>query len=238
MKRILVLAACMWLATVGAVSAAIFGPASPAGKSGDLSFGPGIMSYSGEYEDDVEFDQTQAYLQLGYAFTDNFELYLQGGGADLNVEGVFEEGDFEGDFTPFGSVGLKALLVDAKPISLGVFAQGSYYSDYDDKGTVIVLGTALPAEFEITSNYEVAGGLVMQGVLEGATVYGGPFFFLRESDVEVDVLGATDSDTLEEDSNFGAFLGIRWPLKNGFNIDLEGQYRSGFSFGGDILYAF
>jgi hypothetical protein len=227
MKRIFVLAACLWLTTAGAASAGIFGPASPAGKAGNLSFGPGVMGYAGEYEDDAEFDQTQAYLQLGYALTDNFEIYLQGGAADLSVDEV----DFEDGFRPFGSVGVKALLADRKPIALGVFAQGSYFSDYEDEDGAV--------KIEFTSNYDLAGGVVFQGVAEGATIYGGPFFFIRESDVDLEVAGVTvASDSVEEDGNFGMFLGIRWPLKNGLNIDLEGQYRTGFSIGGDILYNF
>jgi hypothetical protein len=230
MKRFLVLAVCIWFAMTGMAMAALFGPVQPAGKSGTLSFGPGIMAYSGEFEGDVEFEQILAYLQAGYAFTDNFEIYLQGGAADLTVDGLFGNNDFEDGFRPFGAAGFKALLADRKPVAIGIFAQGSYFSDYkDNQGG---------AKFEFTDNYEVAGGVAFQGEVEGAVLYGGPFFFMRETDAQRITPPPFASDTVEEDGNFGAFIGVRWPLKSGVNVELEGQYRTDFSIGANILYRF
>lgn len=229
MKRVL-LAACGLLLAQGVAFAGLFGPAQATGKKGEFSFGPAIVVYSGELDNSTDFQQTQAYVQLGYALTDKAEIYLQGGAADFTVENVFDDDDFEDGFRPFGAVGFKALLIDRKPLGIGIFAQGTLFSDYEDKD---FLG-GNDTKVELTSMYEVAGGIVLQSILDGAILYGGPYFFMREGDFEI----ATDSGSFEEDSNFGGFIGMRWPLRNGINIDLEGHVRTGVSIGADILYNF
>jgi len=225
MKRVL-LAVCVFLLAQGVAFAGLFGPAQATGKKGQFSFGPGLVSYSGELDNSIDFQQTQAYLQLGYALSDKAEIYLQGGAADFNVEDVFVNDDFEDGFRPFGAIGFKALLIDRKPIGIGVFAQGTLFSDYDDENNF--------TKVELTGMYEVAGGVVFQSVLDGAILYGGPYFFMREGDFEI----GNVSGSFEEDSNFGGFIGMRWPLRNGINIDLEGHVRTGLSIGADILYNF
>lgn len=226
----LFIAACVLFLAQGVAFAGLFGPAQATGKKGQFSFGPGLVSYSGELDNSTDFQQTQAYLQLGYALTNNAEIYLQGGAANFNVDDVFDDDDFEDGFRPFGAVGFKALLIDRKPVGIGLFAQGTLFSDYDDEN--LFLGNT--AEVELTGMYEIAGGVVFQSVLEGAILYGGPYFFTREGDFEI----ANASGSFEEDSNFGGFIGMRWPLRNGINIDLEGHVRTGFSIGADILYNF
>lgn len=233
MKRIL-LAVCGLLLAQGVAFAGLFGPAQSSAGKGGATFGPGIVVYSGELDDDTDFQQTQAYLQLGYAFSEKVEIYLQGGGANISIDDVFDDDDFEDGFRPFGAIGVKALLIDRKPLGVGLFAQGTIFSDYDDEGTV---GGA-PAKVELTKGYEAVGGIVLQSVLDGAILYGGPYFFAREGDVEVTAGGLKATGSYEEDSNFGGFIGMRWPLRNGINIDLEGHVRTGFSIGADILFKF
>lgn len=233
MKSVL-LAVCGLLLAQSLAFAGLLGPAQPTGKKGTLSFGPGLVVYSGELDNDnsSDFHQTQAYAQLGYALTDKIEVYLQGGAADLTVDKVFDGNDeFEGGFVPFGAAGFKALLADRKPLGIGIFAQGTFFSDYDDQGQF----EGNPSKVELTGMYEVAGGVVLQGVLDGAILFGGPYFFLREGDFDITGL---PSGSFEEDSNFGGFIGMRWPLRNGINVDLEGHVRTGVSIGADLLYNF
>lgn len=230
MKSFLLAVCCLLLAQ-GLAFAGLFGPAQATGKPGEFSFGPGIAVYSGDLDNDTDFQQTQAYLQLGYALTSNFEIYVQGGAADLTVEDLFDRDDFEDGFRPFGALGFKALLIDRKPLGIGIFAQGTLFSDYDDQG----LFNGLPAEVELKGMYEVAGGVVFQSVLDGAILYGGPYFFMREGDFD---FTGQPSGSFEEDGNFGGFIGMRWPLRNGINVDLEGHVRTDVSIGADILYNF
>jgi hypothetical protein len=233
MKSFLLSVCCLLLAQ-GLAFAGLFGPAQATGKKGEFSFGPGFIIYSGELENNTDFQQTQAYVQFGYALSDKFEIYLQGGAADLTVEDVFDRDDFEDGFRPFGTAGFKALLIDRKPLGIGLFAQGTVFSDYDDQGTVL----GIPTKVEFSSAFEVVGGVVLQSVLDGAILYGGPYFYTREGDVDVTIGTLTSSGSFEEDGNLGGFIGMRWPLRNGTNVDLEGHLRTDFSIGADILFTF
>ena len=48
----------------------------------------------------------------------------------------------------------------------------------------------------------------------------------------------TASTTLKEKNNIGGFAGVRVPLGKGFSLEVEGQMKSRFSFGGALTYAF
>ncbi|MBT9537784.1 MAG: hypothetical protein IVZ94_06590 [Nitrospirae bacterium] len=48
----------------------------------------------------------------------------------------------------------------------------------------------------------------------------------------------TASTTLKEKNNIGGFAGVRVPLGKGFSVEVEGQYKSRFSFGGALTYSF
>jgi hypothetical protein len=233
MKSVL-LVVCGLLLAQSLAFAGLLGPAQTTGKSGEFSFGPGLVLYSGELDNDLDFQQTQVYAQLSYALTDKVEIYLQGGAADLTVEDLFVNNDFEDGFRPFGALGFKALLADRKPLGIGVFAQGTFFSDYDDQRLVV----GIPTKVEFASAFEVVGGVVLQSVLDGAILYGGPYFFAREGDVDVTIGTLQGSGSFEEDGNLGAFIGMRWPLRNGINVDLEGHLRTDFSIGADLLFNF
>ncbi len=233
MKRVLIWALGLVLICGSASFASQFGPAEPGVKKGQYSLGAGIFRYSGESEGDVDTRQTQAYAQAGYGIAENWEVYVQVGAADLEVENALDK-DFDDDFMPFGTLGVRALLFDRQPVAMGVFLQGSYFSDYEDSGTF----GGQSAKLEIDQSYEVNAGFALQTVLEGAILYAGPFLYLREADLTLTTASGPASGDLEEDGNLGGFVGIRWPLKNGLNIELEGQIKTKFSAGGSIQYVF
>lgn len=231
MKKLVVLATVILISCSSFAFAGPFGPAQPGLKQGQFSLGPGFFSYNGELDGDVKTKQSQAYAQAGFGITNNLEIYGQVGSADLEIEKVFDGQDFKDGFRPFGSIGFRALLADRQPIAMGIFAQGTYFDTYEDKGTFNgIAGTKV--EFDQT--YEISGGIALQTMIEGAVLYGGPFFYTRESDV---IIGGV-SDTVEEQGNFGGFLGIRWPLQNRVNIELEGQVKTKASVGGSIQFVF
>lgn len=226
MKKVLILTVVLMLScSSAALATGLFGPAQPQGKAGTVSLGPGLLAYTGEWNGDSKAEQIQAYAQLGFSLTDNFEIYLQGGAADLQVES-FDEG-----YRPFGTLGFKLLFTDSKPVNVGFFAQGSYFDDYKGSGSS-------NQSLTFTKNWEADGGLVLQTMIEGALLYGGPFFYAREGDVDVENATINTSSSYEEQGNFGGFLGIRWPLKSGINIDIEAQYKTEFSGGGAIHFLF
>jgi hypothetical protein len=226
MKKVLILTVALILScSSAALATGLFGPAQPQGKGGTVSLGPGFLAYTGEWDGDTKAEQIQAYAQLGVSLTDNFEIYLQGGAADLQVE-AFDEG-----YRPFGTLGVKILFTDSKPVNVGFFAQGTYFDDYEGLWSS---GESLT----FTKNWEADGGIVLQTMIEGALLYGGPIFYAREGDVEIVTTTTNTTSSYEEQGNFGGFLGIRWPLKSGINIDIEAQYKTEFSGGGAIHFLF
>lgn len=223
---LLTLALCLFAIPAFAIT---FGPPQPETKGGEVSFGPGFFFESGDLDDGTDFESTQGYVQLSIGLADSVQIYLAGGGADLTVEAIddFDKEDFEAGYQAFGGAGIKILLHDTKEFGFGVFAQGAYFDDYEDtKGGTIV---------EVTSQFEVSGGFGLQTEIEGALLYGGPFFSLREADVARD---GADAGNFEEDDGFGFFAGIRWPVKENFHIGIEAQKRSGVAGGGTLSYTF
>lgn len=232
MKNLLVLASAILLCFSSISFAGQFGPAQPGMKQGQFSLGPGFFAYKGELDGDAKTSQSQAHAQAGFAITNNLEIYGQLGAADLTVEKVFDGQDFEDGFRPFGTLGFRALLTDRQPIGMGIFAQGSYFDTFEDKGTFN--GTA-GTTVEFDQSYELSGGIALQTMIEGALLYGGPFFYTREGDVKIAGVGTS---SVEEQGNFGGFLGIRWPLLEGVNFELEGQLKTKASVGGSIQFVF
>ncbi len=229
MRKILFFAVAMSFCSISFSFAGHLGPAQPSGKGGQLSLGTGIFQYSGEWNSNADAKQTQAYVQLGYAFTDRFEIYIQGGAANLEV------GKFDDGYRPFGTAGARWLLTNRSPVGVGLFIQGTYFSDYEGRS----LDGTTPVKLKFLNAYELQGGVALQTILEGAILYGGPLFYLREGDFEATTgTGVTTSGTFEEDSNFGAFVGIRWPVKHGINIELESHLKTKFSVGGAISFNF
>lgn len=233
MKRVFALVVSMLLLGGGVAFAGTIGPAKPETGSGQFSLGPGFLYYSGNWDSHTNFKQNQVYAQAGYGITDNLEIYLQGGAADLNIKKLFDSSNFEDGFRPFGTLGIKGLFASRKPISIGFFAQGSYFSNYKDTG--VIGGNTVKAN--IKKDYEIDGGLILQTTIEGATLYGGPLFYTHKADVELSAATAATA-SFEEQGNFGGDLGIRWFLDNGIRIDLETQVRTSASIGADILYIF
>jgi hypothetical protein len=221
MVRSLFLTLCFCLFSLP-VLAITFGPVTPETKQGEISLGPGFFHLTGELEDGQDFTSSQVYVQLGYGLTDRVQLVFAGGAADLTVDDVFGSDDFEENYRAFGAAGIKVMLHEGAPFGFGFFAQGLFSDDFED-------GLAT-----FSDNLEINSGFSLQAELEGALLYGGPFYYMREGDVEV--AGVTGD--YEEDGGFGGFIGISWPLANGFTIGLEGQRKSGTSVGGTILYTF
>ncbi len=231
MKKLLTLLTVTFICCSNIALAGPFGPAQPGIKQGQFSLGPGFLLYNGEWDGDVKSKQSQVFAQAGFGITDKVELYGQFGAADLEVEKVFDGDDFKDGFRPFGSLGFRALLTDRQPISMGVFAQGTFFDTYEDKGP---FNNIPNTKVEFEQAYEISGGIALQTTIEGALLYGGPFFYTREGDVKV---GGTTS-TVEEQGNVGGFVGIRWPLLDRINIELEGQLKTKASVGGSVQFVF
>jgi hypothetical protein len=90
---------------------------------------------------------------------------------------------------------------------------------------------------KIDRSFAVNAGLTFQKELEGALLYGGPFFHFREADFSSDIDGL-GSGTAEEDENYGGFLGIRWKALGDIVVEGEVQLRNKVSAGAAVTFLF
>ncbi len=254
MKRLIVFIGVWMFFLVGnVVHAGQFGPPEPATKEGQ-SAGLGYFYYSAKWEPrDTEFgeikiNQNQAYLEAGYSGfikNKNCEFYLRLGGADAEIKKAFLFDSVTRDFTDslkFSfTTGFKGLLYSSRYFGVGPFVQASIYlMDYKDKKTGTILGIPVSETITIKNPWDVNLGVGLQGKILGVVLYGGPVVYWARSQVKVEAgaLGVTSgrSTTYKEKSNAGGFAGFRLPLGKGFSIEIEGQLKSRFSFGGALTY--
>jgi len=283
MKRVLVIfAALLFILASSSAYAGQFGPPEPTAKEGKVTLGVGYFYSSAKWKPkdadktdpssgtndkiwrETKSNQNQAYLQLGYGFMKNAEVYVRGGAADEKIKNAFETGnrfgvtrsgfksDVEDDFKPFGTIGAKGVFNISDSFGIGPFVQASFYSSYEDSTSGTVDGSPENQKIKISSPWEVDLGLGLQGKIGGAIIYGGPVVYWARQKAEwtgkLSAPGATYTATgtntytvstrYKEKGNIGGFAGLRVPLSKSIGIEVEGQYKSEFSFGGALTYSF
>ena len=265
-KLVLVIAIAAIFATGSMVYAGQFGPPEPAAKEGKVSLGVGYFYYSAKskpkdkyMDEDLSWPENkstsnQAYLQLGYGFTKNWETYLRVGGADLKIKDAITESDFTNsgpkDFKdglkPFGTLGIKGLLYESRSFGIGPFLQASLSSSYKDEWTLNELGWSDQGYVKVKFKkpWEVNLGVGLQGKIGETIIYGGPVAYWTRSKVELSAANLdtgntySASTTYKEKNNIGGFAGVRVPLGKGLSLEVEGQMKSKFSMGGALTYSF
>jgi len=258
MKKVMLVIVVLMLFAMGSVVyAGQFGPPEPAAKEGKASLGVGYFYYSAKYKpkDTVNFRefkgaQNQAYLQLGYGFVKNAEVYLRVGGADAKVKNAFStsgnysgfKSDFEDGLKPFGTIGVKGVFNVSPSFGIGPFLQASLYSSYKDKTSGTYLGNPATQEEKAKKQREIDIGVGLQGKIGETIIYGGPVIYWAKHKVDWTLttggVSYPYSTTYKEKNNIGGFAGIRLPLGKGLNFEVEGQLKSRFSMGGALTYSF
>lgn len=246
------------LLTTASAFADQFGPTRSQAKPGHPYLGVGYTFASGNFEnsavpeDLIDFKQNRLFVQAGLALWHGWDLYVRGGMADLEVHDAFRlpGEDFQDRLQPYATAGLNILLYDGDVLDVGVFAQGSYFSEYEEETTgtgtfkTILIPEPAHETIFIDKLWEIDGGLSFMTELEGAYLYGGPFYYQAEADYRSVAVGLTsglvdrEDIKMEEEGHVGVFAGILWPLKSGFNLLLEGMYKSDLSLGAGIHYPF
>ncbi|MFA5515651.1 MAG: hypothetical protein WDA20_05125 [Desulfuromonadales bacterium] len=241
MRRFFFLAIAICLVSISPAFAAQFGPAQAQVKPGQFALGVGVFHYSDRWDigsigsygsSTTDAEQTQAFIQVELGLFPTWETYVRLGGANLKVNRALGGAEFEDeDFEPFATVGLKGILLRGKYMDVGGFVEGSYFHEYTDETstTLVVIDEAA----------EVNAGLTFQKEIEGALLYGGPFFHFREGDfwLASKTLGS-GSSTYEETANLGAFLGIRWVGFDDIVVEAELQLRNNLSAGAALSFLF
>lgn len=188
------------------------GPATPAVGHGTVNVGAGYFFYQGEW-DGIDIEQNRAYLHAGYLMgiedEPRWEIFVRGGGADLEASSE----NFDADFEPFGAVGIKGAFWDGPRFGWGLVAQGGIFANFDANGATI------------KDLWEIEAGLPFQTKAGPFLFYAGPVFY------------STEADDIEEKNNFGGFGGLALSL-GAMRLELEGQLKSKFSAGGFLSYSF
>ncbi len=258
MKRVLSIAALVLLAA-GNCFAGLHGSVVSQAEGGHPYVGFGYSFASLDWEDtddlifrDLKTKQNLFYLQLGLGLGGGWEIFARGGGSHLKADNAFflNDDEFSDDVQPFVGGGFKAVLFDGEVLDIGLFAQGNYVFRHDDTASGELdrgLGLGLETITEkliLRDLWEASGGIGFQVEIEGAQLYGGPFYALSRARAHSEQEGSLSGlyverdETIEAEGNFGGMAGIRWPLSSGWHLDVEGQYRQDVTIGGSLTYPF
>lgn len=255
MKRLELLLMLFLLLIPVAGQAGQFGPIRPAAKAGQISQEIGYFWSQGDWiadegeEDGFAFEDgtitmNQVYVQAGYGVGHDWEAYFRVGGADFQFENAFaiDDTSMEDGIQPFVTVGAKGVFYHGPYFDLGAFAQGTYYSGYEDSTTAeISPGVTAREELEFEDFWDVNLGLALQANLNGLALYAGPVFYYSQVKLETETtipsVGAeSNSSDYGERDNIGAVAGINVPLPGYGSLCFEGQYKGKLSAGGAFVY--
>ncbi len=261
-KLILAIAIAAIFITSSIVYAGQFGPPEPAAKEGKVSLGVGYFYSSAKWKPkdtdwkESKVTQNQTYLQVGYGFVKNAEVYLRAGGADAKFTNTFLtsadeptylsgfKSDFKDGYKPFGTIGVKGVFNVSDSFGIGPFLQASLYSSYKDSTSGTAGGSASSQTITVKNPREINLGVGLQGKIGDVIIYGGPVAYWTKAKVAWTASPSASwevssvSTTYKEKNNIGGFAGVRIPLSKSLNLEVEGQYKSEFSMGGALTYAF
>lgn len=208
---------------------AMFGSPEPERGAGKASVG---LAYGTDSKNSGNFTQEQIAGIFSYSVSDDWSMFFRGAAEKFKADNLIGVGESEGETVSLG-LGIKGLFYRGPSFSAGVFLSGSYLLPFEDKTNVFVASSGLSYEvkYSFDNFYEINTGLLLQTVVDGGLLYGGPFYRRSEGDLTVGfdpsplvtTAGSYFGGTLkfEEKDQFGGIVGIRWPIKNGMNVDFE-----------------
>lgn len=209
-KRILVLIALM---ATGAFANTRLGPPAAESESGQSKVG---YSYSfSETDLDIEgltledTEITRHYIELGCGVAENFEMNLL-----LGVASVEDDAGFNGsnDFS-FG-FNAKHTFIEDDAMDWGAMVQATWFSSEDDIGGLTLVTDAFDIQIAVGPTIDMGGW----------DLYGGVYYYLLDADITVQ--GFTGSADLEEQENFGGFIGAEVDITENAYLGIEYAFAS------------
>lgn len=168
------------------------------------------------------------YGTIGYGVTDVWEAYVQLGFADVKAEfgdpnGASSGLNFDNDFA--WGWGTKYTFYKQDKYRWGVSLQMNWLdTSWDASGT----------DWEDKVDYEYYDLIVAVGPsvdMGGWNLYGGPFFYMLDGDLDGSELEmgipCKSSADLEEDGNFGGFIGAQCTVKEQYRLTTEFAFSGG-----------
>ena len=230
---------CLWSSAAMALTP--MGPPMAGLKQGQYSVGFDFSSSEMDVEvsglgisetlDDVE---SFAYLaNLSYGITDDWEAFIRLGLTDVE----FEEFDGSSEFA-YG-FGTKVTFEQKDAVTWGGLFQMTWAKS-DDSLTGLVPGYGIvTADLEIDF-YEIQIAVGPTYELNDTTsIYGGPFLHFIDGDLDVSVLGVTGSLDVEQESEFGGYIGAQFDIAENASWNLEYQATGdGWAIGTGFVWRF
>lgn len=164
---------------------------------------------SGTEDDTVEGVRSNTMLaQPAYGLTDNWEVYALLGAADLR------EGHLECNYEFAYGFGTKTTFYQDPNTAWGILFEIGWRKANDD-GILDLTGlnmskASYSAEFEY-HEITVAIGPTCT-IAEGCRLYGGPFFYVLEGDLDVENASTDKTISIDEGAMVGAYLGTELDL--------------------------
>jgi len=226
--RLAILATLLAFACSTNAFAMMYGSPVSSLKAGHLSLGFGYGNQKFEDEDSVKsIEQNLAYLQAAIGLGGGWEIYVRGGGGDMNLKSTGPD-DLRDTMKPFAGGGFNGRIYDGRVLDISLFGQGNYYTfmtfEDDDTGTY----------YELSDFWDGSAGVGFEVEIEGAFLYAGPFYYIWQATLE----GGGLKEDLKPAQQIGGMVGIRWPLVSGWELDVEGQLADKYVFGAALNYPF
>lgn len=168
----------------------------------NISYSEMDLNVNSSSLDDVE---TFSYLaNLGYGVSDEWDVFVRLGLTDTEQE------DFDGSAEFAYGFGTKYTFMQQDSMSLGGLFQ-ILWSEADDT----IAGTKYEVDY-----YEIQIAVGPSFDYGGMSIYGGPFLHFVDGDFKVSGLGSAD---LEQDSEFGGYVGLNAELAENTDCQIEFQ---------------
>lgn len=179
------------------------------GVGANYSYSEADITIEGMSVDDVEFNSYLA--RLGYGITDAWDVFASIGAAHIDAD------DYDGNSQFAFGFGVRGVLREGEHISWGAVSQIHWFRS-KDKGRVD--GMSAEGEFELL---EVQVGVGPTYEADGFCVYGGPFLDFIRGDFDVRADGGSGSLDVEEESEFGGYVGAQIEIWNDATLGVEFQ---------------
>lgn len=192
-----------------------------------------VKGTDGSYKLEINDNNVQRYYgSIGYGITAMWEAYIQLGLADVKTRfkepGEPEFGlNWDNDFA--WGWGTRYTFYEQDTVRWGVTVQMNWLdTSWDD--------TDVTVDY---SDYDLLVGVGPTVDMGTWKLYGGPFYYMLDGDLDVKGIDFKESGDLQEDSNFGGFIGAQCTAMDNYDVTAEFSFTgSGWAIGAGITVPF
>ena len=147
-------------------------------------------------------------VNLGYGVTDNWDFFVRLGLTDIEYDDI----DFDGSSEFAYGFGTKATFIQQDSVVWGGLIQILWLESDDD-----ILGIDVEIDY-----YEIQIAFGPTYEVNGTSIYGGPFLHFIDGDIDYGILGIKSD--IEQESEFGGYIGLNAELAENTNWQIELQF--------------